>query len=235
MRSPIRTLLLAGLALACAAADALADDYSRPAKQVIARARAASGGTGWGMLRGWHEAGLEGGVRYESWTDLLRYGLRVETHAPGGVRVLGFNGAGAWRILPTGTVAADPLILTEARTAAFFRAGAWMFPGRFDAKGDYVGVRQSRGRAFEVIAVRPWGGAPRELWFDRRTHLLARMVERSGGAAVTTEVSDYRKVGPVLVPFRFTVQGAGGAGVERRVESLDFAPPDRAMFSLPRP
>jgi len=236
MTSPIRTLFVALLALACAAGAAWADGYSRPAQRVIAQARAASGGAGWEMLRGWHEIGREGGVRYESWSDPLRYGLRVETEDPGGKRVMGFNGAGAWRILPTGTapdLAGLPSV-DAARTQAFFRVNGYLYPGRIDARGDYVGVRQAGRRSFDVITVKPWGGTPRDLWFDRRTHLLARIVDRSGGRPAATEVSDYRKVGPVLVAFRYAVEGAGPAG-ERQVESLDFAPADRAVFSLPRP
>ena len=62
----------------------------------------------------------------------------------------------------------------------FFAISAFFYPGRFDARGDYLGPRQSHGRAFEVITVTPWGGHPRDLWFDRRTHLLGRIVDRTG-------------------------------------------------------
>ena len=238
MTSPIRTLLLAVLLLTCAAAGAHADGYSRAAQQVIAQARAATGGSGWNMLRGWHEVGQDGAVRYESWVDPLRYGQRVELHEPAGLRVHGFNGMGAWQILPNGVVTGvvDLTTVRAARTQAFFGANAFLYPGRYDARADYLGVKQNRGRAFDVVAVQPWGGASRELWFDRRTHLLGRMVERGGAKPVTTEVSDYRKVGPVLVAFRYTVDDGTSAMVrERQVQSLDFAPADRAVFSLPRP
>src|SRR5258707_1047240 len=43
----------------------------RPAEQVLTRARAASGGDGWTMLRGWHETGHDGPAPYESWYDPL--------------------------------------------------------------------------------------------------------------------------------------------------------------------
>jgi len=55
-------------------------------------------------------------------------------------------------------------------------------------------------------------------------------VDRSGGKPVTVELSDYRKVGPVRVAFRFEVEG----GEARQVETLTFAPADRDLFSLPR-
>jgi len=48
-------------------------------------------------------------------------------------------------------------------------------------------------------------------------------------------VSDYRRVGPVLAPFKFTTYGGTLAkSRERQVESLDFRPADRNLFSLPR-
>jgi hypothetical protein len=242
-----------GAALACAAAAALPvhaaarpapahaaskanGGYARAARDVLARARAASGGAGWNLLRGWHESGREGQVRYESWVDPLRYGMRVERHEPAGLHVHGFNGAGDWQIQPNGAVTgvADRPTVTEARTEAFFRVNGYFYPGRFEGNGDYLGVRQAGGRSFDALSVRPWGGNPRELWFDRRTHLLARMVDRNGPRPVTTEISDYRRVGPVSIAFHFAIE-EGGVMQERQVESVVFTPADRALFSLPRP
>jgi len=233
MKSSNRMLVLAlGLALACAAVTAHAQGYSKAAQAVLARARAASGGTGWNFLRGWHETGKQGTAAYESWFDPLRLGMRVETHAPDGLHVRGFNGQGEWRILPGGatTGGAERAPVAEARAAAFFGVYGFFYPGRLDAQGEYVGVRQAGGRSFEVLNVKPWNGNARELWFDRKTHLLARTVDRSGPQPVVVELSDYRKVGPVRVAFRYAVQG----GEARQVESLVFAPADREMFSLPR-
>jgi hypothetical protein len=249
MLSPIRTLALAtGLALACAAASAHAaphkasgakplQGYSAAAKAVLARARAASGGSGWSLLRGWHETGRRGGVAYESWFDILRYGMRLEAHELAGVAVQGFNGQGYWRIEPTGATVPvdDPVAVAQARTAAFLGAKGYFYTGRFDAHGELVGVRQAMGRIFDVVSVQPFDGKPRELWFDRNSHLLARIVDRSGPQAVTTEFSDYRRVGPIKVAFHVTVRGPGPQAVEdRQVDAVVFAPPDRAIFSLPR-
>lgn len=224
------------LALACALPGAAHAQYSRAAKAVLGAARAASGGGGWNMIRGWHETGRQGDVRYECWFDPLRYGMRIETHEPAGLKVHGFNGQGDWLVLPNGTVdgTGERGRVTAARTLAFFSANAFFYPGRFDARGDFVGVRSAGGRTFDVVKVTPWGGEPRELWFDRRTHLLTRIVDRAGSRPTAIELSDYRKVGPVRVAFRSAVE-AGGPGQTRQVESLVFTPADRAMFSLPRP
>jgi hypothetical protein len=79
-----------------------------------------------------------------------------------------------------------------------------------------VGVRRLGGRAFEVVEVQPWGGLPRELWFDQRTHLLARMIDRSGPAPVVYAVSDYRRSGAVLVPFRIAPEPGSPASAQPR-------------------
>ena len=238
-----KLVLAAAFALACAAASAAttaeAQGYSRAAQRVLREARAATGGAGWNLLRGWRETGHMGGLAYQAWLDPLRYGLRVEIEEPAGRRVHGYNGQGEWQVLPSGATLTvqDPAAVARTRAEAFFAVGGFLFPGRFDARGDYVGVRRLAGRAFDVVSVKPWGAAPRDLWFDRRSHLLARMVDHGGAKPRTIEVSDYRRVGPVLVAFSFTGEAPEpAAGLpQRRIESLVFTPADRGLFSLPRP
>lgn len=246
MRQPV---LAVALALACALAPltaplaarhpahahAPAQGYTRTAERVLTQARTASGGEGWSMLRGWHETGREGASPYEAWFDPLRYGLRVETREPAGKRVHGYNGQGDWRILPDGTTLADddPAGVAATRTEAFFGAAGYFHRARFDARGELLGVRKADGRTFDAVLVKPWGGNARELWFDRRTHLLARMIDRSGLRPMTLEFSDYRRVGPVMVAFQITVDNGDGP-VQRRRDTVVFAPSDRALFSLPR-
>jgi hypothetical protein len=210
--------------------------YSRAAEQVLVRARAASGGGGWNLLRGWHESGHQGAAHYEGWFDPLRYGLRTETRDAAGLSVQGFNGQGYWRIRPDGQTVdvGDPAEVARTRTAAFLGAHGFFYPSRFEAHGDLVGVRQAGGRSFDVLAIQPWGGTLRELWFDRRSHLLARIVDRTGPQPTTTELSDYRRVGPVLVAFRSVTSAGGGPAQDRTLDSVVFTPSDRALFSLPR-
>lgn len=240
-------VLLLALALAFATSSSFAiarparhasppQGYSRVAQRILTQARAASGGDGWSMLRGWREVGHEDAIPYEAWFDPLRYGMRVETHDAGGVHVHGFNGQGDWRILPDGASVPDdnPAHVARTRAEAFFGAAGYFHRARFDAHGEFIGVRSTRdGRSFDVVMVKPYGGDARDLWFDRRTHLLARMVDRSGPRPVTFTLSDYRRVGPVMVAFQTTIDGGDGARL-RRIDSVVFAPSDRALFSLPR-
>lgn len=232
------TLLVLALLFASLAPAAEAQGYSRAAERVLSQAFSATGGSGWYLLRGWRETGRQGAVPYESWIDPLRYGLRTETRMADGLAVHGFNGQADWRVGPDGAISAvnDHPTLARARTEAFFAVNGFFFRGRFDARGDYVGLRRLGGRAYEVVRIQPWGGEPRELWFDQKSRLLARIVDRTGRRAAALKVTDYRKVGPVLIPFRFVPEPGGPTDtLARQRESLAFTPASRDGFSLNRP
>jgi hypothetical protein len=225
------------LGLAALSSAAQAEGYSPAAQRVLGKAFAATGGRGWYLLRGWHETGRRGGVSYERWIDPVRYGLRVESREPQGLRIEGFNGQADWQVQPDGAVSAvnDHPALARARTEAFFAANCYFFPGRFDARGDYLGVRALRGHSYEVVRIAPWNGEPRELWFDAKSHLLARIVDRTGRHPAALRVSDYRRAGPLLVAFRFAPEPGSPAGADgRQLESLAFPPANRDAFSLDR-
>jgi hypothetical protein len=212
---------------------------SPAAQRVLDRARAASGGaSGWNSLRGLHEIGHDDGLRYERWLDPVRYGLRKETLTSTGKFIEAYNGAAEWRILPNGvkTGSVERPVVAEVRSDAFFGAYAYFYPSRFDLRSSYIGVRYGQGRPFEVLRVQPAGGEPRDLWFDRQTGLLGLVVDESGPRQGRTELSDYRKIGPVMIPFRSRTYGGGRAQAEeRRLDLVDFALADRNLFSLPPP
>lgn len=231
----LRVTLLAVLAAVLSAGVAHAERYTSDALRVLAQARAATGGAGWNMLRGVHETGTVGGVRYERWVDPLRYGVRLETHEAVGKRVRGFNGLADWQILPGGrlTGADDYAAIAEPKTEAFFASYAYFFSGRFDARGLHLGARQAEGRSYDALLIHPKGGKPRELWFDRRTHLLSRIIDRNGPKPVILEVSDYRKVGPVMIAFKYEAPEGAPRTHDREITAIDFRPADRAQFSLP--
>jgi hypothetical protein len=233
----IRTILLAMVAL-LATADVARAQYAPDAVRVMERARAASGGKAWARVAGLHEVGVEGGFRYERWADPLRLGVRTDTGTAAGRVVRGYNGAGAWSLHPTPETAAaePPADMAQARADAYVAGYGYYFRSRFDARASYVGVRQADGRSFEVVRAHPNGGEARELWFDRKTGLLGRIVDPEGKTPLTVDVGDYRRVGGVMLPFKFTTFGGGLAKpVERTLEAVDLKATPREIFSLPRP
>jgi len=232
-----RRELLAGLAGA-AAFPAAAAEYGPGVPGVLERARQAAGGPVWNKLAGLHETGVEDGQRYERWIDLLRFGLRTETDTPGGGRLVrGFNGYGAWSLLPQGfdRAKAPAPTMAEALSEAYFAGYGYFFPSRFDVRAAHLGVRPAAGRSFDVVRIHPNGGEPREVWFDRKTGLPGRMVEVRGPRPFTVEMSDYKRAGSVLIPHRYLTTGGGLAKpLERTVQAADVRRVEREMFSLPR-
>lgn len=237
----MRHLFAAGIAVAALAAGAAQAQNSPAAQRVLDKARDASGGAvAWNALRGVHEVGEEAGKPVERWFDPLRFGLREEVQTEGGTKLIqGYNGAAEWRILASGAATGSDRgpHLSKVRGEAFFAGYGYFYPSRFDLRGSHEGVRQHQGRSYEVLRMQPAGGAPRDLWFDARSGLLARMVEYDGqGGPTTYELSDYRRAGAVMVPFRVAISGGGAAAPRQRILSkIDFLPADRAMFSLPPP
>lgn len=206
---------------------------------ILAAAKEASGGRAWDSLPGSREVGSRGATRYETWLDFRRLGMKLESSLEGVVTAQGFNGDVQWRRGPDGKVATsrDPAELREAVLTAYVSTSGYYFPDRFAATARYVRHAAEGGRAFDVVEVTPEGGRGAELWFDRKTHLLGRVVDRQGPQPVTVEISDYRKVGDVLVAFRGVVRGPDGRVLdEGRVETVEFAqPPPAAAFDPPSP
>ncbi len=230
--------VLTGTALAAPLAAHAQAQVSPAAQRILDRARSASGGAAaWNGLAGAHETGNEEGGRFERWSDMVRYGLRSELGAGESKLTEGYNGAGAWRILPDGVTVAEPAAeeLREIRTNAFFASYGYFFPSRFALRATHVGTRRAGNRTFDVLRLHPEGAEPRQAWFDRRTGLLSVIVDEVGPRQARITLSDFRKVGRVTVSFESAIEPKGGTVRRRTLETLEFTPNDRALFSLPRP
>ncbi|WP_068879077.1 MULTISPECIES: hypothetical protein [unclassified Phenylobacterium] len=204
------------------------------ASEVLAAAKAASGGKAWDTLTGSYEKGTHGPVAYETWLDFQAYGTRMISVTPKGSREQGFDGVVAWRRAGSGPAerSSDAAAVREAVITAYVSNNGFFFPERFPAKADYL--RDEAG--FDVVRVEPMGGRPLELWFDRRTHLLGRIVDYAGPQPVAVSLSDYRRVGDVLVAFRAVVTGPSGTVLdEGKVDMVDHRPVDRSVFAPPKP
>jgi hypothetical protein len=125
-------------------------------------------------------------------------------------------------------------MLAEAITTAFSSNNGFFFPGRFPMTARYLRADAIGPRAFDVVEVHPEGGRAFELWFDRETHLLGRIADTHGAPAVTVDISDYRKVGAVLIGFHGVISLTDGTKVdELDVRSVEFGPVDRSRFDPP--
>lgn len=202
------------------------------ARALIEAGKAASGGSVWDRLDGSLERGTHGGMAYQTWLDFRHYGMRSEA----GGRVRGFNGQVTWQIAPDGDVqrGSDPAMLAEAITTAFSSNNGFFFPDRFPMTARYLRADALGDHAFDVVEVAPRGGRAFELWFDRATHLLGRIGDLKGSPAVTVDISDYRKVGPVLIGFHGVIRLADGTVAdELNLASVELGAADRSLFDPP--
>lgn len=241
MRSLISAL--SGLALllfgGCATPSSSTGD---PAGDVLRAAKSASGGVGWDQLNFSYETGFHSGIPYQTWVDFRQYGMRVESRRGDIPVAQGYDGRVAWRMMgDKSMIMSDAGALSEARTSAYVSNNAYFFPNRFKAAFVYLGTQSDGHRAFEVIEARPDGARAVRLWFDRRTHLLAKIDDFAGTPALIVNLSDYRRVGPVLIAHYGTITDPAGTILETHVVTntvlLDiergmFAPP---ALSMPNP
>jgi hypothetical protein len=63
-----------------------------------------------------------------------------------------------------------------------------------------------------------------EIWISRDSHLVLRLLNADG----RTDLSDYRKVNGIMIPFVEVIDG-----VTIKTETVKFEPADAANFSLP--
>ena len=242
MRSALGGLVAALVLIGLAAGPALAaDDPAARAAALLAQAKAASGGAAWDELGGWHESGaaIVGDAQgtYDTWCDLHRMGMANHHVLGGSAQTRGFDGTTVWVSDNTGPARTSqaPQALATARQGAYVSAWGFFFPERFPAERIYIGSATVDSADFDIVQATPSGGLPMELWIDHKTHLVTRMVDRSGPRTAVAVLSDFRNLGGVLTPFLVAESdGDPKHTLELHIDAIDFSPIDPARFAPPR-
>ncbi len=225
-----------------------AGETGRALPEVLMAFKRASGGTRWDQVASMELTGTvsSGGLGgdYHATYDLLT-GRSREAYQLGPVQgAEGYDGEAPWSQDPGGEIAVlnAPEAKRRARSQAWLNARAYWFPGRLSADFATLGRREQDGASYSVLVATPQDGDPVTLWFSPDSHLLARWQQRQGGDTVTSELSDYRDVGGLKVPFQIVTDvtdTAGRTDPRRRttvhveqvktgvaVADADFAPPE---------
>jgi hypothetical protein len=206
---------------------------------VLAAAKAAAGGAAWDKLQGCHEEGTHGGgtIRYTTRFSLERYGMRVDSEAGGRTRSMGFDGTTPWRSDGEKTIiATDAAALSEAILTDYVSINGFFFPDRFPASFTWLREATEAGRTYDVLAIAPKGSRPLELWFDRATHLIRRVVDSQGTPPTKVEADEYRTIDGLTIATRLTSYGPDGAVADRGVvTSFRCGPLDGTIFEPPKP
>jgi len=184
---------------------------------ILAANRAASGGTAWdskltlkaeyaysgqGMTGAIHSAA---DLKDGRWKDEYQIGPMSGS--------IGFDGTTAWDRDPSGTVTTQEggEQREQAVNEGYRRANLWW---RADFGGAAVGpVTQTsdNGMTYDVLTVTPQHGKLFTAWFDTKTHLLSRTMQKQGAQTVTTTLSDYRAIEGAQVAGKAVVDERRGA------------------------
>ncbi|MFO1304915.1 MAG: aspartyl protease family protein [Burkholderiales bacterium] len=241
----LRALALA-LAFASMAGSAAAQLGGAPTPdpaEVLARAKAASGGSAWDALRTQHSkvsilAGpLTGSA--ERWSEFTtgRSGIVYSMGPVSGAA--GFDGRNAWSQDASGKAWPETSDASReiAVNAAYRDQLAFWYPERAPGRIAYKERAESDGAWFDVIRITPEGGRPFELWINTETRLIERLVEREAPSTRTEYYSDLRDVAGVKIPFRVRASRSDARNDEFvTVESMEFnAAVPATRFAMPAP
>lgn len=199
--------------------------------ELLSRSKQAAGGAAWDRVERLRvtstlrTAGLAG--TSESLSDLAtgRYVTSFDLGVTRGAS--GFDGEASWQRDASGDVlVTDSQSDVEAsRTEGYRTALGYWYPERWKAEIESRGKVEDGGRAYFVLSIHPEGGRQFELWLDAETLLAARIVERGAVHTNTTELSDYREVEGLMIPFEQRSENEQpGSKVEASLTAVEVNP-----------
>lgn len=212
--------------------------------EILARARAASGGAAWDAVKGLRihakvqMGGMSGNAETVQDARTGRYVSRFELGPARGAE--GFDGAQAWSQDDSGQVRVEEGgdAREGAANEAYRTAMAYWYPERWPAAVESAGDRAEGARSFHIVRITPRGGRPFEIWIDAATSLPDRTVEKAAMETQTVLLSDYREVHGVKLPFA-TRQTNGEVRYDQlvTVDNVEVNPalPDGAFATPPPP
>jgi hypothetical protein len=199
--------------------------YAAPA-DILAANKAATGGSAWDGKQSalvhyaYSGQGLTGTVTSRNdlsfgyWADDAVLGPATQAN--------GFDGDHAWAKDPSGTVTQQDG--GEQRQLAvndgYRRANLWWHADRGGAQIIDDGQKKDGAATYDVLTVTPKNGKDFDAWFDAKTHLLARVVEKQGTDVFTTSLSDYTVISGVEVARR-TFVNSGEAKYDQTLTLTD--------------
>ena len=204
---------------------------AQDAAALLARFKEASGGVAWDRAKTLHASGTLGAGGMSGELTLVQdfaTGRSADAYKLGPIEGAdGYDGKLAWTRDPGGEVAAldTPDAKRRARSQAWLDAHGFWYPDRIKASYGAVSDREADGKHYDVVEATPEAGDPLTLWFDPKSGLLVRTVQRQGQDTATTVFDDYRDVDGVRIAFRAVTDltDAAGRTDPRRRSEISFA------------
>jgi hypothetical protein len=219
-------------------ATATAAPAAESADSLLAQMKAACGGPAWDRVQGWHETGSVGfpdgrTAENEVWHDMRSLKSAMIGRIDGKVvRRAGFDGTTYWQAGPDGKTrtGTDLAGLRKQRRDAYLSSFGWFFRGRFPANVQLAADQAIEGETFQVLKVTPQDADSFELWVDRSTHLVRRIVAGKEYADLT----EYKTFDGVCTPT-WAMQGDGNPQHEITllVRTVDTSTPAPASVFAP--
>jgi hypothetical protein len=217
-------LLLALVAAACSSS--AESDYK--GAEIMASAKTALGGSAWDAIHIWHETGhalLPSGEtrRYEHWADMSSLKTRNASVVGTELHYSIFDGEAAYESTTPNFEPRSALDVKVIKGGAYISCFGFFFPNRFPASFRFDGIRIDHGVPYDVVTVSPTGLDSIDVWVDQKNHHIFRVVS----GQFHTDLSDYRIVGAVTIPFLSV-----GDGVTIQTDSIAFERAGSTSFSL---
>lgn len=205
------------------------------AQQVVEHSLRARGGAAkFAAVRSMHFTGTlaleKGSAGIEVWAMPRPYRIRVELQLPEGKFVQGYDGTTAWEIDP-GKTQARVLAGTEATNVQDQALGFIDMMTAPDTQVALLGLVEESGRScYKLRFTLPTGDSFVQ-YVDQRTWLVNHE-EYPGGVE---EISDYRRVDGLLLPFRYVSGPVGQPGAPLTRDKIELnLRVDPRLFVVPK-
>jgi hypothetical protein len=126
----------------------------------------------------------------------------------------------------------DAKAIAQVKAAAAFSLAAVNRPEAFPAKLRYLGRRNYRSQALDVVELRPDIGGSARFWLDPRTHHLRHVSVTQGKETATVDLWDDRLVDGTVVAFK-NHQVEGAHRMTQTLTAYDYVPADPRHFAPP--
>lgn len=170
-------------------------------------------------------AGSIGALKFAERSDL-----------PPTVQADGYDGSVVWNQDQTGLVWLDgsKAGVSQEIDSAYGFNDTLFTRGSGGAIVTWTGVKNDGGRRYATLTVTPPGSLlPMQVWIDTATHLPARYVIAAGPVNYVTTLSDFRRAGGLLVPYRTHSESTTGNSSDIQVTSAKIVANGDAALAKP--
>jgi membrane-associated protease RseP (regulator of RpoE activity) len=168
----------------------------------------------------------------DEWDDLRNGRFAQFLTGPGPIAgANGWDGSEVWDEDASGVVHIDggQSGRIQAIDQAYVDTYGYFKPNAGGAPLTLLGQRKEGNVAFDVLQITPPKALPLQFWFDRRTHLLAKISGTIGLISSTIALSNYHRVDGIAIPFDVSDTVSNGNNTTATVTAVSLNVPGIAQ------